>query len=296
MALPMNAPIAIVVLTKDEPEFLQKTIRSIVERTSHPYELFVVDNNSQLDAQRQLLQQYDNDSQIQVIFNAKNEWVLGFNKAIEIIQGCKDLSTDYLVLTDGDMVVPEPSGESCWLGYLKAQMDQNSCVGKLGLALDLDLIKDSELFQSTYQRELTYKTGPQIGDLIVAPVDTTLAIYRQDLFVFNAFKMLPGHASLIRPYYYTCRTQQYQAIHLGWENYTSPTQKQLIEKVKCFTKYAGYIDPIVLNKVDTKTKYFYQLFRHLFKAYWSTRVIFYWLVYLVPRFPRRLNEIQARRR
>jgi hypothetical protein len=44
--------------------------------------------------------------------------------------------------------------------------------------------------------------GPVVDDLVIAPVDTTLAIYRKDLFVMNKFKMLPGHASLVRPYYY----------------------------------------------------------------------------------------------
>ena len=45
----MSIPIAIVVLTKDEPDFLDKTIRSIVGRTNYPYELFIVDNDSYLD-------------------------------------------------------------------------------------------------------------------------------------------------------------------------------------------------------------------------------------------------------
>ena len=44
----MTAPIAIVVLTKDEPEFLDKTIRSIINRTNYSYELFIVDNLSLL--------------------------------------------------------------------------------------------------------------------------------------------------------------------------------------------------------------------------------------------------------
>ena len=48
----MSIPLAIVVLTKDEPDFLDKTIRSIIGRTNYPYELFVVDNNSNLDEQK----------------------------------------------------------------------------------------------------------------------------------------------------------------------------------------------------------------------------------------------------
>jgi len=292
----MDTSIAIVVLTKDEPKFLESTVQSIIERTHYPYQLFISDNNSQSAEQKHLLQQYVQDPNIQVIFNTRNRWVLGFNKTIEIAQKQKGLSRDYMVLTDGDIVVPEPKDELCWLGYLKQQMDQHACIGKLGLSLNLDVIKQNNLYKKTYQRELTYKTGLHIGNSIIAPVDTTLAIYRQDVFVSGAFKILPGHSSLIKPCYYTCRTQKHQAQHLGWENYIEPTQEQLKEKIKCFTKYAGYIDSIVLNKTDIKTKNFYRWFRYWFKAYWSIKVIFYWILYVFTRFPRRLNELQASQR
>ena len=292
----MDTPIAIVILTKDEPKFLKATVESILERTHYPYQLFISDNNSQSTEQKHLLQQYDQDPNIRVIYNTNNRWVLGFNNAIEIAQKQKDLSMDYMVLTDGDIVVPEPTYELCWLEYLKQQMDQHACIGKLGLSLNLDSIKDNSLFKKTYHRELDYKTGPQVGESIIAPVDTTIAIYRQDIFIFGEFRLLPGHASLIKPYYFTCRTQNYQAQHLGWENYFEPTQEQLIEKIKCFSKYAGYIDPIVLNKADFKTKNFYRWFRYLFKAYWSIKVIFYWILYVFTRFPRRLNELQTSQR
>jgi len=292
----MDVPIAIVVLTRDEPKFLQATVQSILERTHYPYQLFISDNNSQSAEQKHLLQQYVQDPNIQVIFNTRNRWVLGFNKTIEIAQKQKGLSRDYMVLTDGDIVVPEPKDELCWLGYLKQQMDQHACIGKLGLSLNLDVIKQNNLFKKTYQKELAYQTGLHIGESIIASVDTTLAIYRQDIFVSGTFKLLPGHASLIKPYYYTCRTQQFQAQHLGWENYIEPTQEQLKEKIRCFTKYAGYIDSIVLKKADINTKNFYRWFRYWFKAYWSIKVIFYWILYVFTRFPRRLNELQASQR
>jgi len=139
--------------------------------------------------------------------------------------------------------------------------------------------------------------GPIIGDLVVAPVDTTLAIYRKDLFVMGKFKMLPGHASLVKPYYYTCRNiSNYRTKHLGWHNYKVPNKKQLEEKIICFTKYTGYIDPVVLDKAGKRVKYFYKIFRYIFMAYWSSQVVLYWILYIAPRFPRSLNEIQFKRR
>ena len=115
-------------------------------------------------------------------------------------------------------------------------MDGNITVGKLGLALDIGLIESSDKFQKNYQIEKRYMSGPVVDGLILAPVDTTLAIYRTNLFITNKFKMLPGHASLIKPYYYICRTNHiYLAEHLGWKNYDNPVKKQLRNKIICFT-------------------------------------------------------------
>ena len=71
----MSIPLAIVVLTKDEPDFLDKTIRSIIGRTNYPYELFIVDNDSSLDKQKTLLKSYEQDGLAHVIFNNKNQWI-----------------------------------------------------------------------------------------------------------------------------------------------------------------------------------------------------------------------------
>ena len=293
----MLTPIAIIVLTKDEPEFLKQTACGIADRTNYPYELFIVDNNSSLSEQKKLLNSYEKDGLAHVIFNNKNQWILGFNKAIDVINTRADLSSKYIVLTDGDIVVPNPVNEVCWLAYLKQKMDGNIAVGKLGLALDTQFIKNNKQFCDTYANELRYMKGPIMDDLVIAPVDTTLAIYRKDLFVMNQFRMLPGHGSLIRPYYYVCRTNgTYLAQHLGWHNYVEPDINQLKEKVFCFAKYAGYVDPIILDQVSGRVKYFYKIFGRIYKAYWSLGVAWHWVRYIAVRFPRNLNEVQSKRR
>jgi len=293
----MSIPIAIVLLTKDEPDFLEQTVHAIIDRTNYPYELFIVDNHSNSNKQKKLLNKYKEKKLAHVIFNNKNQWVLGFNKAIEVINNRRDLSSRYVVLSDGDIVVPNPINQICWLQYLKYKMDGNVIVGKLGLSLDHKPIQSDKQFIKAYESESRYMSGPIVDDLVIAPVDTTLAIYRKDLFVINKFKMLPGHASLIRPYYYTCRTtSSYKANHLGWGNCKKPNKEQLKEKIICFTRYAGNVDPVVLSDVSRKIRYFHKVFRHMFRAYWFLRVGFYWVLYIVPRFPRGLNEIQFKHR
>jgi len=293
----MKTPIAIIVLTRDEPVFLEKTVDAILSRTLYPFELFIVDNYSNSDMQKSVLTRYK-ESNINVIFNNKNEWLLGFNKAIDIIYSRDDLSSEYMVLTDGDIVVPNPIDQICWLEYLKKKMDSNLVIGKLGIFLDdLEFTKNKEEFSEIYKEELSYTKGPMIDDTVVAPVDTTLAIYRTDLFVTGEFIMTPGHSSLVKPYYYVCRTNNsYTAEHLGFKSYSKPNLRQIKEKVVCFTKYSGFIAPQTLENVDLITKYYHKIFRHLYKLYWAIQVVYYWVRYISKRFPRNLNEIQSKTR
>jgi hypothetical protein len=55
----------------------------------------------------------------------------------------------------------------------------------LVLALDLKFIEDNQSFSKVYTNELNYMQGPVVDDLVIAPVDTTLAIYRKDLFYIS---------------------------------------------------------------------------------------------------------------
>jgi hypothetical protein len=48
-----------------------------------------------------------------------------------------------MVLTDGDIVVPSPENQVCWLGYLKQKMDGNIAVPFLILWYGLPLTRKS---------------------------------------------------------------------------------------------------------------------------------------------------------
>lgn len=293
----MSKIIPIVILTKDEPEFLELMIKSIINRTNYPYKIFIVDNNSQDIEQNKLLSKLEREDKLKIIHNDKNEWLLGFNNAIKIIHDEQDLNHEYIVLSDGDIIVPIPKNDVCWLEYLVKKMQSNITIGKIGLSLDISLLTTKKKFTKTHSIEKKYMNGPKVDELIMAPVDTTLAIYRKDLYIMNKFSIMPGHASLIKPCYYIFRTSKvYQAKHLGWRKYQNPNIKQLEEKIICFTKYAAYVDPIVLEKVNFKTKYFYKIGRYFFKSYWAFKVIVYWFAYIINHFPRDLNEIQSKYR
>lgn len=290
----MSKPIPIILLTKDEERFLQLSVRSILKRTKIGYHLFIVDNASTSKAHIDILHELAAHEKITVIYSPDNEWLLGFNRALEYIDTDGQFDPDFLVLSDGDVTVPLPQSNMCWLEYLVTAMRENAHFGKIGLSLDLGCIREKATFKNTYQRELRYLDGPQSSGMVIAPVDTTMAIYRRDLFILPAFKMIPGHASLVKPYYYTVRTTKYwQGRHLGWRNYSTQNQTQLAEKIKCFTRYAAYIDPILLKQAPLYLSLYFKLFKPLFKIKWTVIVLYYWIKYIISHFPRNFNELQS---
>ena len=290
----MIPKIPIIILTKDEPRFLELMVKSIFNRTSYPFKLFIVDNCSISLAQKDVIERLCSEYDITVFHNKKNNWVLGFNLAISSIRNDESITQDYYVLSDGDLIVPIPQDGFCWLEYLKIKLEKNVVVGKIGLSLDITRIKNHKEFYNTCHTELRYMNGPKLDGLIISPVDTTIAIYRANLFVFKDFKMLPGHASLVKPYYYTARTPyQYRSKHLGWLKYHGDiSKKQLDDKVVCFTKFAAYVDPILIRKCSTRIRLFYRLIKPIYKAYWALITSYYWIVYFCKKFTRSLNEIQ----
>jgi hypothetical protein len=288
--------IPIAILHRNEFDSLFKMIESIILNTRHPYQIFVVDNNSSVSNRQEEFERLRAIPGLTLIESKRNDWALGFNRALQHPGWPR--TADYYVLSDADIVLPAvASDRGCWLTYLKTQMNAHACIGKLGVSLRWDDIDNQVVKESVIRQEERFLANPKIGDNTIAPVDTTLAIYRRDFFVLDEFAFFIGHASLARPYYYTCRTSdKLVAKHLGW--YTNSALKldgfALKEKIRCFAHYGGYIDPAVLKLCDASSRWYYKIVHPLSVLYWGLRVVVYNFAYLTKRFPRRVNEIQSR--
>lgn len=290
-----NKKIPIIILTKDNPRLLRSTINSIIKRTNYPFHIFIVDNKSTNIQQYEVLEIFRKDKKVTVIYNNKNQWILGFNKAFPYFENQPTFNQTYAVLSDGDIIVPRPKNGECWLTYLVNKMEKNIFLGKIGLSLHTEYIKSD--FPEIYQIEKKYMQGPLVDDLIISPVDTTIAIYRRDIFLTKKFRMLPGHASLVKPYYYVCRTNnKFKAIHTGWIRYKKDQSSDLDDKIICFTKYAAFINPYEMKNSGLKARLYYYIFRYPYKFFWSLRVIFCWIKYFCMNFPRNYNQIQSKYR
>ena len=283
--------IPIIIIHRNETGNLKKMLNAIFQNTRHKFVLFVVDNKSN-NAELQELGRIAEKWPIHVIENTKNNWLLGFNLALK--HKMWPQTDDYIVLSDADIIVPNLHG-ACWLTYLVDEMNKYACLGKLGASLRYHDITASELVWAVTNREKQFRKNPRIGDHYIAPVDTTLAIYRKSLFFRSKFQMKIGHASRVRPYYFVCRTNEtFEAAHLGWysEDRIELSSVALEEKIRCFARYGGYIEPTTLAEVRPSLRVHYKVISKLAKFYWGTGVAIDAAIYCIKSFPRRFNRLQ----
>jgi glycosyltransferase involved in cell wall biosynthesis len=287
----------IILLHHNEINFLQKCIKSILANTKSKYEIIIIDNNSNKNTVELLKKKFFR--KYKIIFNKKDNWVYGFNLGIDSIK----YSWNRIVLSDADIIFKKTKSGKCWLQYMHKQLNEFPIIGKLGISLNTHLLEKHKSLKKIMIREQRYKNSYKIGNNIIAPTDTTAAIYRKDLFITNKFKMQLGHTSLIKPYYYSCRTgKKLECIHLGWSKYLQMIKNNNIEgidmireKAWFFCKFNRTIEYPLLKKLGFIER---NLIKSLAKFYYKPKIailfIFIWFLYVVKNFPLNYNEIQKK--
>ena len=300
-ALPPNGafiqpPIPILILSYNDLPLLRLCLRALVNRTRRAHELIVVDNASTDPRLRRYLGWLPRLTRIRVHVNRYNLWVLGLNRPLRqaLVGHSQD---DLFAVSDCDIIVPPPRAGRCWLTRMEDTMRTNACIGKLGLALDTGYIASRPQFKATLASERFFMAGPRIGDAIVAGVDTTMALYRQSLFVMRRPRFLPGHQSLHRPYYYCCRTlPELQARHLSWRSYGARTNTDVSAKLVCMGLLGTDVGPAQQAIAPLGARVFYLLMKPLARMFWGLMVGALQGLYVLRTFPRRSNQIQNARR
>lgn len=286
----------IILLHHNEIDFLQKCVNSIKLNTKSKYQIIIIDNKS--NKKNIEILKRDFSKKYKVIFNPKDNWVYGFNLGIDSI----NYSWDRIVLSDSDIVFKKTKYGKCWLEYMHNQLNQFPIIGKLGISLNTKILEKNKSLKKILIREKRYKDSFQIGDNIIAPTDTTAALYRKDLFITDRFKMRLGHTSLIKPYYYSCRTGlKLECYHLGWKKYLKMIKdnnegKDMIRnKAWFFCKFNRPIEDPLLRKLGFIER---NLIRFLAKFYYkpiiATQFVLFWIFYLIKKFPLNYNEIQKK--
>jgi glycosyltransferase involved in cell wall biosynthesis len=286
----------IILLHHNEIDFLEKSINSIIKNTKSKYEIIIVDNCSSIKNVEILKNKYS--KKFKVIFNKKDNWVFGFNLGIKSIK----YSWNRIVLSDADIVFKKSRKGLCWLKYLNNQFDKYPIIGKLGISLNTKILEKNNRLKKILNREKRYKHSYKIGDNIVAPTDTTAAIYRKNLFITREFKMQLGHTSLIKPYYYSCRTgPKLECDHLGWLKYleimknNKESKNAIRDKAWFFCKFNRTIEQPLLDKLNFIER---NLIKGLAKFYYKPKIaikfLVIWFLYILKNFPLNYNEIQKK--
>ena len=291
-----QAPIPILILSYNDLPSLRLCLRAIVNRTHRAYQLIVVDNASTDRRLQRYLRWLAQLTRVRVHRNRRNLWVLGLNAPLKDALATLD-ENDLFAVSDCDIVVPPPREGRCWLTRMEASLQANACIGKLGLSLDLGYIQSRPQFKATLEQERFFLNGPRIGDTVVAGVDTTMALYRQSLFVTRRPRFLPGHQSLHRPYYYCCRTlPDFQAKHLSWRGYGSQAAEDVVSKLVCMALLGTNIAPLQLSVAPAGARLFYRLVKPLARVFWGAAMTVLQGLYTLHTFPRGANQVQHARR
>jgi hypothetical protein len=295
-AKPSVTPIPILVLSYNDLPSLRLCLRALVNRTRRPHELIVVDNASTEPRLQRYLRWLARLTRVRVHRNRRNLWVLGLNAPLREALATRPPDALFAV-SDGDIIVPPPRDGVCWLERMERILAAHACIGKLGLALDTGYLATRPEFSKTLEVERFFMAGPRIGENVVAGVDTTMALYRRDLFVTGEPRFLPGHQSLHRPHYYCCRTgTDLRAKHLSWRGYALRAPADVAAKMVCMALLGTEVGAAQRAAAAFGPRLFYGLVRPVARVFWGLQVALRQGRYLAARFPRRINELQHRRR
>lgn len=282
-----NNKFPIIVMTRNDAEFLRKCITSILDTVTIETQIYIVDNQSDDEMHHEVLktlqQTYDN---IEVVYNKRNLWVLGINETIQNVK--EKHSSNYFFLTDGDIDFSECAAKPCWLTYLIGCMDKNICLGKIGLSLNWDYLRQhSELEAILRQEQGLYSENHKVNDLYVSFVDTTATLFRNDWSIDPSSGLYPDHMRYLRPELYSCRTPKNIVVeHIGWylyKNSSKLVKSHINSKIKCFTLVGGDVKKEILNMGSKRYKYFYKLSSKLIKRLWYIRRYYFLFRYIIKK-------------
>ncbi|QBC02057.1 glycosyltransferase family A protein [Enterobacter cloacae] len=278
----------IVIMTRNEGQYLKRCVESIFATVSIDVYLYIIDNNSDDQEHNIILEDIKNRYQenVSIKKNKKNLWILGLNKTLEEIK--KEHKSNYFILTDGDIDFSYCLLSSgCWLTYLILKMDTNIMTGKIGISLDWSILEsNSEMKEILQQEKNLYNEKRKIDDLYISAVDTTVAIYRWDWSIESTGSFYPDHMRYLRPELYSCRTcRDIKVKHLGWEKYLDKTisKESINSKVFCFTIVGGTIKKEILAQASKTYQIFHISTSKLFSVLWYFRRYYKLLIYFMTK-------------
>jgi hypothetical protein len=276
------------VLTHNIEYNLKLCLDSISQSTQVEQRIIVV-YNGKCDCQTKSF--FKEFPSIDVYYVGFNAFTFGVYLAMNKYQNIDD---EYFALSDGDFIFPdEPNGD--WLEDFIAFMDENPFVGRTGLGIDLKNIENNYDFREIFSHEISYKTGFVISKYYNAPIDTTPALYRRNIFYWGN-KILPGHMTGMKPHLYSMRSRDHEGYHLGWDTnkYQVSNFQIPLSNLISFALFNGSLPKSSLSRQPIISRILFLFLRFFFRLFWRSFKLSALVLYMLRRKLFLLNEIENR--
>ncbi len=228
-------PIDIIFLTFNRLNYFIHTLSALVKNTRYPYNIIIVDNNSDNETIK-----FIRDNELlfdKIIYNKSNEWTSAFQKGIDIS------SSDPFIVSDPDILVPDLVGK-CWLETVIDLHLKHSDIGLLALNLD-DVNKPGKLpavylgDKQEYNQEIT-----------LSNVGTVFQSIKRKYFNFNYVTDWESCSRIRNNGGKVGFVNNIKAYHLGW-NEESDYPDYLVDKYSYFKEKYG-VDTYLYYLSDKK--------------------------------------------
>jgi len=209
--------IDIVLLTYNRLNYLKQTIEALIQNTTYPFNLIVVDNASTDPQIKKYLKKQQQKKIInKTIFLEKNNYMESWK------QGIEQISSEIFGISDPDIIVPKL--KPCWLTQILKYFDKYNEIVRLALSLKRENIPPC--WNTKQKKQLALKTGPLFKknkDLRLGDALTTMQLIRKNIYeqipLQKNEKIDLKYWKKFRTYGVSAITQNIEALHLGWNEY-----------------------------------------------------------------------------
>lgn len=279
------------VLAHKEDANLKKCVNSILHSTNIAQQIIIVYNGRKTNATELFFSDLLSIENINIFYVGFNGFTFGVNLAMRRFQSSSD---PYFIVSDGDFIFPE-SKDDDWLGYFIEFMESYPMVGRVGLGIMLDNLLGKKHLRKILATEKNYLNGFKIGSFYHAPIDTTPALYRKNVFYWGSY-MSPGHMTGMKPCFITMRSSKFLGYHLGWDSdkYSVKSPEVCYSNLISFGLFNGAFAHETLNQQNMLKKMTYLGVSVIGRTYWRFFKIFYIIKYVLVNKFVFLNELEKR--
>ena len=268
------------IITHENEQRLSENVNSLLNSTLVAQDIIIVWNGKKSVKSLSLERELADFDYVNFFYVGYNAFIFGVTLAMKVYQNVED---PYFLVSDGDFLYP-PLATGDWLQEFIFFMDKFPMIGRTGLSIDLINIKSKPELISILQQEEKYLSGFCIDEFYHAPIDTTPAIYRKNIFYWGN-NVMPGHMTGMKPYFLSMRSKNFFGYHLGWDEKKYQSGHYLLSwsNLTSFGMFNGVISNTVLSQQPLIKKFVYKLISAVARTYWRSFKFFYILKYLLKK-------------